>query len=169
MKMGMIVLVISFLLDGFLSLWLPFQFNRLFILKAMFTITTLVVIYPYFNHKNSRFYQAGLLFGFLYDIIYTNTWPFNTLVFLLLCYLIIVLNYLLVSNMINLLIMQMVVLVSYELLSFLILNIIGYTTIYLSDVIFKATHSLLLNLFYGWLLLMVLNLISDKYKIKRLD
>ena len=60
MVVAIIILVCSFLLDGILSNFLPYMIGDLSLFTPMFTIVSLVIVYP-FIIKNSDIYLAEFL------------------------------------------------------------------------------------------------------------
>jgi len=169
MKIYIIVLVISFIFDGLISNFLPYQINQINFLKPMFTISSLILIYPYFNKNDIKFYKVGTICGLFYDIVYTNTFPLNTLLFFILSIFIKMINNILSNNFINIIIMTIFTITVFEFLNYSILNIINYAHITIYEMFYKVANSLLLNVIYVLLGNFILNNISKKYKIKRID
>ena len=107
----MIVLIsmISFFLDGILSRYiLP---NSLFL--PLFTIVSLVIIYPYFNNDNFRYFKFIAIIGLLYDIAYFNTLFYNFFIFIALGFVIGLINYLLSNNIYTNILMTVVIITIY--------------------------------------------------------
>ena len=169
MKVGIIVLFISFMLDGLLSILLPYQLNDITIFKPMFTIVSFILIYPYFNKDDHQFYKVTTIYGMFYDIVYTNTFPLNTLLFFLLALTVSFIHNILSSNIVNMMIMTILTITIFEFLNYFFLNIIDYTSITFYEIIYKISHSLLINIIYVLISYLILNKISKKYKIKRID
>ena len=51
MMISGIVLVLSFFLDGILSNFLPYMVGDLSLFTPMFTVVSLVIVYPFFKKK----------------------------------------------------------------------------------------------------------------------
>ncbi len=169
MKLGIIILWISFLLDGLVSHFIPYQISNISLFRPMFTITSLILIYPYFNKEDDNFYRAVTLCGFCYDIVYTNSLPLNTLLFFMLAIIVKIMNNILANNIINVIIMTIITITIFDLSNFFILNIIDYTNISFYDVSYKILNSLFFNIIYVVILFIWLRYISDKYRIKHID
>lgn len=169
MLIGLIVLTISFFLDGTVSNYLPFAYDQLYLLKTMFTIISLIVIFPYFNHNDKKYYQVAILFGLLYDVVYTNSFPLNTILFLLLALFIKKINEMVAYHYFNVLITTFTTIVFADLINVMVLNIINYTNINLYAFLYKIGNSLLINLIYISIIYIILEFVSHKYKIKRLN
>lgn len=162
-------LAISFFLDGFVSTLVPFTMNNLFLLTAFFAIVSLVVLYPYYNHNDKQFLLSCFIIGLLYDIVYTDTLLLNATLFLLVGLFIKLINQIFTNSILNVGIISFIVLIVYHLLTYLFLKIVGYgdiNSIFLVHIILK---SFLLNVGYSTILYFVLDRVSDKYKIKRIN
>lgn len=106
-------MIISFLLDGVISNYL--NFNSLF--------TLLIIIFIY---KNKNSYLYVLVFGFLFDIVYTDTLFLNTIIFYF-CLLITnkIFKYL-KYNFINVVFVSILLIIIYRTLIYLELCVIEY-------------------------------------------
>lgn len=161
--MKYLVLVISLLLEAIFSNIV--SLNSLFI--PLFLITSLVIIYPYFCKKNINFFLVCLISGFLYDLIFADSLFINTLSFSF-AGIIIILGYSYVnysiysSNILN-----TIVIILYRIISYLLLCIIGYTTFNENILLSGISSSLILNIIYGLILYLVIDMISKIFVIKR--
>ena len=161
--MKYLVLVISLLLEAIFSNIV--SLNSLFI--PLFLITSLVIIYPYFCKKNINFFLVCLVSGFLYDLIFADSLFINTLSFSF-AGIIIILGYSYVnysiysSNILNI-----IVIILYRIISYLLLCIIGYTTFNENILLSGVSSSLILNIIYGLILYLVIDMISKIFVIKR--
>lgn len=161
--MKYLVLVISLLLEAIFSNIV--SLNSLFI--PLFLITSLVIIYPYFCKKNINFFLVCLISGFLYDLIFADSLFINTLSFSF-AGIIIILGYSYVnysiysSNILNI-----IVIILYRIISYLLLCIIGYTTFNENILLSGISSSLILNIIYGLILYLVIDMISKIFVIKR--
>ena len=160
----MIVLIsmISFFLDGILSRYiLP---NSLFL--PLFTIVSLVIIYPYFNNDNFRYFKFIAIIGLLYDIAYFNTLFYNFFIFIALGFIIGLINYLLSNNIYTNILMTVVSITAYRIITFLI-TIIFKTSYSLSELLQSIYSSLILNIIYCLIIYIITELYSKKNKILR--
>lgn len=72
----MIVMLISFLLEGIFSNILKSP------LLPLFSVVSIVVIERQFHNKEKKYLTYCFILGLLYDIVYTNTLFVNSLIFL---------------------------------------------------------------------------------------
>ena len=71
----MILVLISLILDGIVSVY-----TNNTILIPLFTLTSLVYIYKYYEKKENIYFLIALIIGILYDSLYTDIILLNSLV-----------------------------------------------------------------------------------------
>ena len=76
--------IISLILDNFVSNFI--NHNSLF--YPLFTLLSLIIIYPKFTKKINKYYLTSFLLGLIYDVAVTDTLFLNAFIFLLLSYII---------------------------------------------------------------------------------
>lgn len=138
----MIYLFLSFILDGLII-------NNSFF-YPLFTLVSLVIIFPTFNKKNYNYYITCFVIGLLYDIVYTNTFLLNGIIYLILGLLINLIYKKININTLTI-IFEIIFLISiYRILTFIILNILGYNfNIY--SLLESIYSSIILNIIYTFL------------------
>ncbi len=161
---GIIIIIISLLLDGLLSNYLPFLVNDLSIFTPLLTLISISLLYPYYRKKEKYFFIIIFITGIVYDLLYTNLLFFNGLLFLLIAYISKLIYRTYEMDYYKLIIYLAMIITIYESATGLILFIFNLVPITFSRVIYKIIHSLLLNIIYGELLYLILNLIPKKYK-----
>lgn len=164
---GIIISFISFLLDAFISSYIPISITNNNILVPMFTLVSIVVVFPYFNNENQKYLIVCLIFGLLYDITFTNTFGLNSTLFGIVGFVIIFLNNGLSNSLISLLIKLVINIVIYNLLLYLILIMLDYMDYGFLSLLFKILKSLLLNCVYLVVLYFTTNKIAKKLHIKK--
>lgn len=155
--------IVSFLLDGILSRYiLP---NTLFI--PLFTIVSLVLIYPYFNDNNFRYFKYIAILGLLYDIVYFDTLFLNFFIFMIIGFVIIFLSYLLSNNWYINLGVTVISIVLYRLIHYIFIVLFkNYTFSFMA--LFESIYSsLILNIIYFIVMYFLSEWYSNKYKILR--
>ena len=73
--------IISFLLDGLMSNYIPVNINELSYLTTIYSVISIVVIYNYFENEKKYLIIITIL-ALLFDIVYTNTFPLNIIIFI---------------------------------------------------------------------------------------
>ena len=161
-----LITFISFCLDISLSKYLFLSTHTNNYLIPMFTIISFILLLPYFKTKKDYLIYIGI-FGFLYDIMITDTLILNLVLFLLIGSIIIFLDNRISHCYISNIFKFLIIIFIYDLLTYSILIINGY--IDYSFVIFlkKYVSSLLLNFIYVTILYFFTNYLSKKFKIKK--
>ena len=78
-----IILLLSIIIDGVLTNFLPYLVNNLSYFTPLFTVTSIFLIYPFYR-KNKRLYFITLFItGFIYDLFYTNLLFYNGVLFVI--------------------------------------------------------------------------------------
>lgn len=161
--MKIFIFVVSFLLDGILSNYLPI--NGLF--TPLFSLVSLIVVYPYFNGNKRDYYKYAFLLGLLYDLIYTDTLVFHAFLFLFMSFLITKLTLVLSDNYLNLIIITIITIIIFRSVSYILIFITGNINLDYHIFLKGIYSSLILNIIYSVILLFITNFISDKYNIKK--
>ena len=159
-----LILIISIILDGILSNFLPFLVNDLSIFTPLFTVVSIFIIYPFYKKHEKKYFITIFIVGIIYDLLYTNLLFFNGILFLIIGLVskYIYKNYEVTS--IRLIIYTIIIISTYELSTGLILFIFRLVPVTFYKVWYKIIHSLLLNIIYIELVYLIIKLIPNKYK-----
>lgn len=159
-----IIIIVSMYLDGLLTNILPYLTNDLSLFTPMLTIVSLILIYPFYRKKEKQYFITIFVVGLIYDLLYTNLLFFDGLVFLLFGLIIrFIYNNLDVSH-IKMSLYILFFIVFYEVIMTVFILIFDLVPITLQEVLYKISHSLLLNILYGELVLGIIRLLPQKYK-----
>lgn len=135
------------------------QLNSVFI--PLFTLVSLIIIYPYFKNNNIRYYKYIAIIGFLYDVTYCNTILFNTFIFPMIGFVIALSFYLLANNIIINVIVAIITITLYRTVTFIFYYL--FYNINSEKYLSSIYNSLILNIIYC----VILYLISSNYSKKR--
>lgn len=139
-----------------------FSLNSIFL--PFFTITSLVVIYPFFNNKTSNFVITSIILGLLYDIVFSSSLFINTIVFGVSAFIIICFYSYAHFNVYSSIIINIIIIIFYRILSYLLLCMIEYLN-FNQTVLFKGIYSsLIINIIYGILSYFLIYYIFKKHK-----
>lgn len=169
MLVSNIIVIVSLILDGILTNFLPYMVSDLSIFTPLLTVVSLVVIYPFFKKDKKKYLTYSFIVGIIYDLLYTNLLFFNGLIFLVVGLLIIILYQNIGNNYLKIILNIVLVIISYELLTVLVIFCFNLVPLTLDKVIYKISHSLLLNIIYGEVIYLILKKIPKKYLKVRLD
>lgn len=142
--MPTIILILSFILDGVLSLIFPFNTN-LFV--STFSLLSLIFIYPFIK-ENKNYIIISFIFGLIYDITYTNTILLNGFIFLLISFIIIKLYKIFTMNIFNMIIISICLIISYRTMTYLFLLIVSNNLFDIKNLFESIYSSLILNVIY---------------------
>lgn len=151
--MSIILLLISTIFDGALSIYIP---NNSYLLPLI-TVTTIFLIYGFLKKQEKKYYIQIIITGIIYDLLYTNLLFFHAIIFLFLgiitkhIYKNFTLNYL------KLIIYIIAIIVFYETLTSTILFLFRIVPITLSKLTYKITHSILINVIYAEIIYLIIN------------
>lgn len=158
-----IIIFLSLILDGILTNYLPFMESDLSFFTPLLTITSLVLIYPLYYKKKKKYLVTVFILGIIYDLFYTNLLFLDGLIFLSLGFVIEKIYQLFGSSYIKVIVTILLIIILYELLNVSIFMIFNLVPITIEKIIYKISHSILLNLIYGELIYIVLSIIPKRY------
>lgn len=159
---SIIVLLISFILDGILSNFLPYIDLSLF--TPLLTVTSIFLIYPFYKKKEDKYFISILITGLLYDLFYTNLLFLNMFLFLLIGFISKIIYKNFEVSIIKLIIYIIAIISVYETSTALIILIFDLVPVTISKVFYKITHSLLLNIIYAEVIYLIIKFLPKKYK-----
>lgn len=158
-----IIIVLSLILDGILTNYLPFMESNLSLFTPLLTLTSIVLIFPLFYKEKKKYLIIVFILGMIYDLFYTNLLFADGLIFLCLGFLITKIYQIFGSGYIKVVITIVLMIILYELLNASIFMIFNLVPITFSKIIYKISHSILLNIIYGELVYILLRLVPKKY------
>lgn len=167
MVISVIYLIISFILDNFMSNIFPSTLNNISYFTTIYIIISLVIIYPYFVNEK-KYYLLVVVFGLLFDVLYTGTLIFNLVLFLVISIIIKLLNNIFPFNVFTINIISIISICIYHILSFIVLSLvsgISYDFMLLINIIL---HSVIMTIIYTSVSYFVMKCIYDKFKIKQI-
>ena len=159
-----IIEIISIILDGLLTNFLPYLVNDLSLFTPLFTFVSIFIIYPLYRKKEKKYFCVIFVAGFIYDLMYTNLLFFNGILFIIIGLLsrYIQKNY--EVSYLKIMLYTIIIIVFYESLTAFILFTYNMVPVSLEKVIYKITHSILINIIYLEILYYIINRIPNKYK-----
>lgn len=158
-------LIFSFLFEAMFTNIV--DINSIFI--PLFTLTSLVLIYPYFKKKNFNYFLVCLILGLFYDIAFADSIFINTICFGIISGLnMLIYNYVkynvYTSNITNI-----IIIITYRIISYIILLSINYIH-FNSKIFFKGIYSsLLINIAYGIILYFIIDILAKILNKKRVE
>lgn len=160
----LIIITLSLILDGILSNIFPYTVNNLSLFTPLLTLISIYLIYPFYKKKEKKYLITIFLTGIIYDLLYTNLIFYNAIIFTIIG---IISKYIYKHyeiNYLNIIIQIVLIVTIYELLNALIIILFNLVPMSITRLFYKITHSLLLNIIYSELLLIIINILPNKYK-----
>ena len=161
---SIIIVIISLLLDGILTNYLPYLYTNLSIFTPLLTLISIFMIYPFFKKKEKNYFIIIFIIGIIYDLLYTNLLFFNGVLFIVLGLLIKYIYKTYEITPLRLILYLIILISSYESLTGIILLIYNVVPVTFYKVFYKIINSLFLNIIYGELIYLIIYLIPKKYK-----
>jgi len=129
----------------------------------LLTIVSLIIIYPYFNNDNYRYFKYIAILGILYDIAYMNLIFYNFFIFMLLGFINVFIKYLISDRLSINIFITIILIVVYRFINFMYINIVSSMSF---EFLFKSIYSsLILNIIYCVFIYLISEWLSKKYKI----
>ncbi|MFA5603386.1 MAG: rod shape-determining protein MreD [Bacilli bacterium] len=159
------IIILSLILENIVSNIVPLGS----VFTPLFSIVSLVLIYPFFNNNDLRYIKYCGVVGLIYDIIFTNTLFLNMIVFMAVGLIIKLINFTLSNNFINVMIITLISIVMYLIITYFILVIIGYKNFNIDYLTITILKTLLLNIIYSFIMYIIADKLSEKHKIQKID
>ena len=167
MIISIIYLVFSFILDNFMSNIFPSTLTNISYFTTIYIIISFVILYPYFNSEK-KYYILFIIFGILFDILYTGTFMFNMVLFLVIGIVIKIFNNLFPENIVTANVISIISIIVYHVISFIILNLvrsISYDFMLLVNIII---HSIIMTIIYTTISYFTVKYIFNRFNIKQI-
>ena len=165
MIISIIYLIISFLFDGIMSNYFPSTFSSISYFTTIYIVIAFVVIYPHFNN-DKKYFILLLIFGILFDMIYTSTILINVIIFIVVGIVAKILYNIFNDNLLMTNIISFISIVVYHLLSYIILLIINYNNYSIILLLRIIGHSVITTIIYTSISYLLIKYIFNKFNIK---
>lgn len=152
--MKILIIIFSLFLDFLLS---NINYSLFSYFYPMITITTIVYLSNFYTNSNrSNYYLLVFLTSIIYDSIFVGNLLITVSSFMIVAILNMFLKRHLRSNLFNNILMLILSIILYEAFILLLLFVVGYKSFEFSMLLYKITHSLLLNTIYIIIMFLVL-------------
>ncbi|MBQ2639447.1 MAG: rod shape-determining protein MreD [Bacilli bacterium] len=164
MIISVLIASISLILEIILNNFLPYMNGNLSLFTPMFSIVSLFFIYSFLKKDKYKYFVFSFIFGFIYDLFFTNLIFFNGVLFVGIAFLITLLYENLEINFLNIILEIIIIIIVYELLTVFIILLFNLVHITLLKLLYKVLHSLIINILYGEILYFIINHLPKKYR-----
>ncbi len=162
-----LIIISSFILDIILSNVLPFMKGDLSIFTSLFVPITIYLIYPFYKNQELKYYIESFIIGIIYDLIFTNLLFFDGVIFLIISLVSVKIYKNFIVDKYKNIMYVFLIIILYEFLVASIFLIFNLVPISFYDFIYKISHTLLINVVYGFLLYEIIGSGSRQKKLFR--
>ena len=157
--------IISFLLDSIISNLIPFNLIDPSWFKTIYSIISLVILYNYFDNQK-KYLSIVIILGIFFDIVYTNTFILNVIVFLIIYLILSRLDYVITTNIFTINLKSIVCISSYHILTYIILLLSNYNNYSIKLLGLILIRSIIMTIIYTTISYLLMNKIYDNKRIK---
>ena len=157
--------IISFLLDGIMSNITSFNLIDPSWFKTIYSIISLVIIYNYFDNQQ-KYLSILIILGIFFDIVYTNTFIVNIVVFFIIYLVLSNLDYLITTNIFTINLKSTICISIYHITTYIILLLSNYNNYSIKLLGLIILRSVLMTIIYTTISYLIMNKIYDYKKIK---
>lgn len=165
MGLSIISLIFSTLIQGIISNYLGYTHSEVTIFSSLYILINLLILRPYFENEK-KYIILLIVFGLIVDIAFTNTFIFNTCLFLIIYYFSKFFHSFFPYNAITLSISNLLGVFIYHILTFLILSILKYDSYSVSVLLKILSHSIFMTIIYSCLVHGVVQQIQNKLELR---
>lgn len=162
-----LIIISSFILDIILSNVLPFMKGDLSIFTSLFVPITIYLIYPFYKNQELKYYIESFIIGIIYDLIFTNLLFFDGVIFLIISLVSVKIYKNFIVDKYKNIMYVFLIIILYEFLMASIFLIFNLVPISFYDFVYKISHTLLINVVYGFLLYEIIGSGSRQKKLFR--
>lgn len=159
------ILIISFVLEGLLSNFLPYMVQNITYFNPLFTLVSICLIYPFYQKDRKKYYLLAGLIGFLYDLFYTNLLFLNMYLFIITAFLVHCFYKKIRISKWTFPLLLICMITLYQGIYILLLVIFNVVPITLDNAIYWISHSYILNIVYGQILYLIIEHIPKKRRL----
>ena len=157
--------IISFLLDSIISNLIPFNLIDPSWFKTIYSIISLVILYNYFDNQK-KYLSIVIILGIFFDIVYTNTFILNVIVFLIIYLILSRLDYVITTNIFTINLKSIVCISLYHILTYIILLLSNYNNYSIKLLGLILLRSIIMTIIYTSISYLLMNKIYDNKRIK---
>ena len=165
MIIAVIYVIISFLLDSLMSNILPFNLVDPSWFKTIYSVISLVILYNYFDNQK-KYLNILIVLGIFFDIIYTNTFIVNIIVFLIIYFILSQLDYIITTNIFTINLKSITCISLYHILTYIILLLANYNNYSIKLLGIILLRSIIMTIIYTTISYLIMNKIYDNKRIK---
>ena len=137
------------------------------IFTSLFVPITIYLIYPFYKNQELKYYIESFIIGIIYDLIFTNLLFFDGVIFLIISLVSVKIYKNFIVDKYKNIMYVFLIIILYEFLVASIFLIFNLVPICFYDFVYKISHTLLINVVYGFLLYEIIGSGSRQKKLFR--
>ncbi len=139
-KKYIIISFLAILLDGIIVYFIPSYFNKINYFYPMLTVSLIPFLH---KGKNNNYYKFVFILGIIYDLLYSNIFLFNALIFLIISKIDSKILLYINNNLLIYLFLIILNIIIYDGIIFLIIISCNYQLVNFMDYLYKVKNSLI--------------------------
>ena len=163
--LAIILLTISFFIQGISSTIIGYTTQSISMFYTIYILITFLILYPHFENQK-KFLLLLAIFGLLTDLIYANTFIFNTCLFYVIYKSNKIFHFLFPYNLFTVNISNLLGIYLYHTITFLflvLLNFDNYSIVTLLNILLNST---LMTIIYTTIIYWIVNIIKQRFELK---
>ena len=165
MVLAIILLTLSFFIQGISSNLIGYTTESISMFYTIYTLITLMIIYPHFENQN-KFLLLLVIFGLLTDLIYSNTFIFNTCLFYMIYKANKVFHFFFPYNLLTINISNLLWVYLYHIITFLFLVLLNFDHYSISILLKILLNSTIMTIIYTTIIYWIINLVKQRFELK---
>ena len=167
MIVAVIYSIISFLIDGLISNYTSIDIANPSYFRTIYSLIALIIIYNFFDNEN-KYLKILLVIAILFDIVYTNTFLLNIIIFLLIYLVIKKINIIIPNNLLTINIKSLIAIFLYHILSYIILLLVNYNNYPIRILFIILVRSITMTIIYTTISYLIMKKIYYKLYDKKI-
>lgn len=165
MIISITLLIISFLLQGTISNVIGYPPTDTSIFFTIYPLIALLILYPHFENRN-KFLLLIAIFGILTDLVYSNTFIFNTCLF----YIIYIMNkgfhFFFPYNLFTISISSLLAIYTYHVITFLFLILLNFGNYNFIMLVNSLINSTIMTIVFTIIMYSIVNFLKQHFDLK---
>ena len=157
--------IISFLIDSLMSNVFSFNLVDPSWFKTIYSVISLVILYNYFDNQK-KYLSIVIILGMFFDIVYTNTFIVNVIVFLIIYFILSQLDYIITTNIFTINLKSITCISLYHILTYIILLLANYNNYSIKLLGIILLRSLIMTIIYTTISYLIMNKTYDNKRIR---
>ena len=163
--LSLILLIISFLIQGTMSTLIGYTPENVSMFFTIYPLLALLVLYPNFENQK-KIILLLVIFGLLTDLIYSNTFIFNTCLFYIIYKINKIFHFFFPYNLLTINISNLIGIYVYHIITFLFLILLNFDNYNISILLKIIFNSTIMTIIYTTIIYWLIKVIKMRFDLK---